>query len=99
MRVCGEFASRMTARVCQAQAASRGGDQAAANANDAAAQFDEYLRGEREAFDFELDWDGRRAGPPARPRDALRDRAVTGRRSRTASWGSGRASTIHATSG
>ena len=41
---------------------SGGGGQAAANANDAAAQFDEYLRGEREAFDFELDWAGVEAG-------------------------------------
>ncbi len=59
MRVCGECAFRMTARVCQARG---GGGQAAANANDAAAQFDEYLRGEREAFDFELDWTGVEAG-------------------------------------
>jgi methylated-DNA-[protein]-cysteine S-methyltransferase len=34
------------------------GDEARARAADAAAQFGEYLQGERNRFDFELDWTG-----------------------------------------
>jgi methylated-DNA-[protein]-cysteine S-methyltransferase len=39
------------------EATSAGGD-AAAHAREAARQLDEYLRGERRAFDLRLDWNG-----------------------------------------
>ena len=55
------------------------GSAAAANAERAIAQVEEYLRGEREEFDVMLDWTGVGRHSPTRARDAPRDRARSGR--------------------